>query len=59
MKNESMNKLRFKKSLISNLNTIIAGGPPTPPGSNTCVQEQTCVTCEGITCERETCGRAC
>ena len=59
MKTKSMNKLRFKKSMISNLNTIVAGGPPTPPGSNSCIQQETCLTCEGYTCNELTCDRTC
>ncbi|MGH1383613.1 hypothetical protein [Kordia sp.] len=57
MKKKSINRLRLKKSMISNLNAVVAGGPPVPPGSNTCLQEETCLTCEGITCEGQTCGR--
>lgn len=59
MKKEPMKGLRFKKRMISNLNRIVAGGPPVPPGSNTCLQEETCLTCEGVTCEGQTCGRPC
>lgn len=59
MKREPMKGLRFKKKLISNLNAIIAGGPPAPPGSNSCVQEETCFTCAGYTCEGQTCDRTC
>ncbi|PTX58747.1 hypothetical protein C8N46_11255 [Kordia periserrulae] len=58
MKREPMNVLRLKKCSISKLNAIVAGGPPPPPGSNSCVEEQTCLTCEGNTCEH-TCDRTC
>jgi len=54
-----MNDLRLKKKIISNLNAIVAGGPPVPPGSNSCVQEQTCLTCEGLTCDGQSCDRTC
>ncbi len=59
MKNESKNRLRLFKRAISNLNAVVAGGPPAPPGSNSCVQEETCLTCEGITCNALTCDRTC
>ncbi|WP_298510191.1 hypothetical protein [uncultured Kordia sp.] len=59
MKKKSMNRLRLKKSMISNLNAVVAGGPPVPPGSNSCPQEQTCLTCEGETCNQQTCDRTC
>ena len=54
-----MNRLRLKKSMVSNLNAVVAGGPPVPPGSNTCLQEETCLTCQGFTCDGQTCDRTC
>lgn len=59
MKKEPKKGLRLYKKAISNLNVVVAGGPPTPPGSNSCVQEETCLTCEGFTCDGQTCGRTC
>ncbi len=57
MKTKPTNDLRLKKKTISNLNAIVAGGPPVPPGSNSCVQEQTCFTCYGHTCDGQSCDR--
>ncbi|AXG68093.1 hypothetical protein KORDIASMS9_00283 [Kordia sp. SMS9] len=59
MKKKPTSDLRFKKYSISNLNAIVAGGPPPPPGSNSCIQEQTCLTCEGHSCNQQTCDRTC
>ncbi|MEM6721534.1 MAG: hypothetical protein AAF611_19565 [Bacteroidota bacterium] len=50
MKKKPTKDLRFKKCSISNLNAIVAGAPPPPPGSNSCVQDQTCFTVIGQTC---------
>ncbi|WP_157560204.1 hypothetical protein U8527_04475 [Kordia algicida OT-1] len=50
MKRKPTRDLRFKKNIVSNLNEVKAGGPPPPPGSNSCVQEQTCVTCKDLAC---------
>ena len=58
MKRKLTNDLRLNKRSVSNLNAIVAGGPPPPPGSNSCVGVQTCLTCEGNTCE-QTCERTC
>ncbi|WP_156168929.1 hypothetical protein [Kordia jejudonensis] len=58
MKRKTMNDLRFKKFTVSNLNAVVAGNPPVPPGSNSCIQEETCLTCFGATCN-ETCDRTC
>ncbi|MCH2195191.1 hypothetical protein [Kordia sp.] len=60
MKSKSKFGLRLNKSMISNLNEVVAGLPPVPPGSNSCVQEETCLTCDvfTITCLVHTC-KAC
>lgn len=58
MKKKPTNDLRLKKHVVSNLNAIVAGGPPPPPGSNSCVQEETCLTYEGVSCQ-QTCDRTC
>lgn len=56
---KSMKGLRLTKSLVSNLNAIVAGMPPTPPGSNSCVQDVLCFTRWGMTCNDYTCDRTC
>ncbi|WP_420574894.1 hypothetical protein [Kordia sp.] len=57
MKSKPKNGLRLKKSMISNLNAVVAGGPPVPPGSNSCVKEETCINCNllTVTCDEQTC----
>ncbi|MBC8756720.1 hypothetical protein H2O64_18750 [Kordia sp. YSTF-M3] len=59
MKTKPTNHLRLKKNVISNLTTIVAGGPPVPPGSNSCIQEETCLTCGEQTCQEQSCDRTC
>ena len=56
---KSTKGLRLAKSLVSNLNAIMAGGPPTPPGSNSCVQDVLCFTRWGMTGTDHTCDRTC